>query len=55
MLANATWPIAQLLDESMSVNISLETRLKSESFKPLIKFLAFLLQTLWPKNNKLII
>jgi len=29
--------------------------LESESFGPLISFLMFLVQKLWPKNNKLII
>jgi len=29
----------------------LEIRLESESFEPLISFLAFLVQKLWPKNN----
>jgi len=33
----------------------LEIRLDSESFEPLINFLAFVVQKLWPKNNKLII
>jgi len=32
----------------------LESKLESESFEPLIGFLAFLVQKLWPKNNKLI-
>jgi len=27
---------------------------KYESFEPLIGFLAFLVQKLWPKNNKII-
>ena len=31
-----------------------ETRLKSESFEPLIDFLAFLVQKFWSKINKLI-
>jgi len=30
----------------------LETRLESESFEPLIDFLACLVQKFWPKNNK---
>ena len=46
------WPIwlmlpglgAQLLDQSISLKLSLETRL--ESFEPLIDFLAFLAQML---------
>ena len=33
---------------------SLETRLEPESYEPLINFLAFLVQKLWSKNNKLI-
>ena len=32
----------------------METRLESESFEPLIDFLAFLVQKLWSKINKLI-
>jgi len=32
----------------------LETRLESESIEPLIGFLLFLVQKLWPKNNKII-
>jgi len=37
---------AQPLDGSISLMFSLETRLESESFEPLIDFLAFLVQTL---------
>jgi len=33
---------------------SMETRLQSESFETLIDFLAFLVQKLWPKINKII-
>jgi len=54
ILAHVTWPRAQLLDESISLKLSLETRLESESFEPLINFLAFLVQKLWSKINKLI-
>jgi len=32
-----TWPKAQPLDGSISLKFSLETRLESESFEPLIK------------------
>jgi len=46
ILAHVTWPRAQLLDESISLKLSLETRLESESFEPLINFLAFLVQKL---------
>jgi len=38
----AAWPRAQLLGQSVSLKFSLETRLESESFEPLIDFLAFL-------------
>jgi len=38
------WP--QPLGPSVSLKFSLETRLKSESFEPLIDFLAFLVQKL---------
>jgi len=34
------------LGQSISLKFSLETRLKSESFEPLIDFLAFLVQKL---------
>jgi len=37
---------AQPLGRSVSLKFSLETRLESESFEPLIDFLAFLVQTL---------
>ena len=36
------------------MKILLEARLESKSFQPLIGFLMFLFQKLWPKNNKLI-
>ena len=48
------WPGAQPLGQSVSLKFSLETRLESESFEPLIDFLAFLVQKLWSKINKLI-
>ena len=48
-----TWPKVQPLDGSISLKFSLEARLESESFEPLINFLAFLVQKL-SKNNKLI-
>jgi len=44
--SNVAWPRAQPLGQSISMKFSLETRLKSESFKPLIDFLAFLVQKL---------
>jgi len=31
--------------------ILLETKLESKSFEPLIRFLAFLVQKLWPKSH----
>jgi len=37
---------AQPLIQSVSLKFSLETRLESESFEPLINFLAFLVQKL---------
>jgi len=46
MLAQITWPRAQLLGQSISLKFSLATRLESESFEPLIDFLAFLVQKL---------
>jgi len=42
----ATWSRAQPLDQSVSLKFSFETRLESESFEPLIDFLAFLVQNL---------
>jgi len=54
ILADVTWPRAQPLDPSISLNFSLETTLQSESFELLIDILAFLVQTLWSKIYKLI-
>jgi len=54
ILAHAAWPRAQPLGQSVSLKFSLETRLEYESFEPLINFLAFLVQKLWSKINKLI-
>ena len=54
ILAHVTWPRAQPLDQSVSLKHLLQTRLESESFEPLIDFLAFLGQKLWSKINKLI-
>jgi len=54
ILANVTWPRAQPLGQSGSLKFSLETRLESESFEPLINFLAFLVQKLGSKINKVI-
>jgi len=54
ILAHVAWPKAQPLGQSVSLKFSLETRLESESFEPLIDFLAFLVQKLWSKINKLI-
>jgi len=53
-LAHVAWPRAQPLGQSVTLKFSLETRLESESFEPLIDFLAFLVQKLWSKINKLI-
>ena len=47
-----TW--TQPLDGNISLKVSLETRLESESFETLINFLMFLVQKLWPKINKII-
>ena len=46
ILAHVVWPRAQPLGQSISLKFSLETRLESESFEPLINFLAFLVQKL---------
>jgi len=54
ILAHVAWPRAQPLGQSVSLKFSLETRLKSESFEPLIDFLAFLVQKLWSKMDRLI-
>jgi len=40
------WPKAQSLGQSVTLKFSLETRLESKSFEPLIDFLAFLVQKL---------
>ena len=55
ILGHVSWPRAQLLGQSVSLKFSLETRLESVSFEPLINFLAFLVQKLWSKINKLTI
>jgi len=44
ILAQVAWSWAQPLDGSISLKFLLETRLYSESFEPLIGFLAFLVQ-----------
>ena len=54
ILAHVAWPRAQPLGQSVLLKFSLETRLESESFEPLINFLTFLVQKLWSKINKLI-
>jgi len=54
ILVHVAWPRAQPLGQSVSLKFSLETRLESESFEPLIDFLAFLDHKLWSKINKLI-
>ena len=45
---------AQPLGQSVSLKFSLESRLESESFEPLIDFLAFLVQKLRSIIKKLI-
>jgi len=52
-LTHVTWPKAQLLDGSISLKVSLENRLESESFEPLIDFLAFLVQKILFEINKI--
>jgi len=54
ILGHVAWPRAQPLGLSVSLKFSLETRLKSESYEPWINSLAFLVQKLWSKTNKLI-
>ena len=54
ILAHVSWPRAQPLGRSVSLKFSLETRIESESFEPLIDFLAFLDQKLRSKINKLV-
>ena len=49
IFAHVTWPRAQLLGQSISLKFSLETRLESESFEPLIDFLTFLVQSYYLK------
>ena len=46
ILTHVTWPRAQPLGQSISLKFSLETRLESEYFEPLINILAFLVQKL---------
>jgi len=46
ILAQVTWPWAQPQEGSILLKFLLETRLGSESFEPLISFLAFLVQKL---------
>ena len=46
ILAHVAWPRAQPLGQSVSLKYSLETRLESESFEPLINFLAFMVQVM---------
>ena len=54
ILTHVAWPRAKPLGQSVSLKFSLETRLKSESFEPLVDFQAFLVEKLWSKINKLI-
>jgi len=46
-------PRPKLLDGSISLKFSLETRPESNSFETLIGFLRFQVQKLWPNNNKI--
>ena len=46
ILACLSWLRAQPLGQSISLKILLETRHDSESFEPLLEFLAFLVQKL---------
>ena len=46
VLAHVARPGAQPLGQSVSLKFSLESRLESKSFEPLINFLAFLIQKL---------
>jgi len=54
ILAHIAWPRVQPPSQSVSLKLSLETRLESESAEPLINFRAILVQKLWSKINKLI-
>jgi len=54
ILAHVAWPSAQPLGQSVLLKFSLETSFESESFEPLIDSVAFLVQKLWSKINKLI-
>jgi len=40
--------VTPVLDGTISLKFSMETRLESGSFESLIDFLAFLVQKLWP-------
>ena len=42
--AHVAWPRTQLLGQSILLKFLLKTRLKSESFEPLIDYLVFLVQ-----------
>jgi len=42
--------VNDVINGSILLKFSLEARLQSKSFEPLIGFLAFLVQKLWPKN-----
>jgi len=46
ILAHVAWPRVQPLGQSVSLKFLLETKLETESFEPLIDFLAFLVQKL---------
>ena len=51
IMGPVAWPRVQPLGQSVLLKFSLETRLESKSFEPLIDFLAFLVQKLWSNIN----
>jgi len=53
ILAHVAWPRAQPPGQSISLKFSLETRLESESFEPLIDFLMFLVQKVMILNKQI--
>jgi len=52
-LAEVIGPGPELKERRISLEFLLETRLKSESFEPLIDFLTFLVQKLWQNLGKI--
>jgi len=53
IVAHVTWRRFQPLGGSILLKFTMETWLDSMSFEPLIDFPVFLIQKLWPKNNKI--